>query len=255
MYAPGHPPTPPRRVPSRAWIVSMRVLFIALAVCSLGLLLWTPLLRLAIVRRRKTDWWLTGAGFLFVCVLLPILGRDGSDDPTGIDYVLIPLLLLVLAAAVGYYLVEDIRHYERLRRPAPVIGYGDPTVPGYGHPLMAPMGVPPVAPVSGAAATPVPAPFPAPVRHQQPAPTPVHPPRYQPQPPTASQPPVAPQGQPPVAPHPHAASAPAPGPAPRPSHPSQASDPSPPQQEPRRIDQVRAELDELSAYLRKEDGR
>ncbi|MFF3628425.1 hypothetical protein [Streptomyces sp. NPDC002164] len=249
MYAPGHPPAPPRRVPSRAWIVSMRVLFVALAVCSLGLLLWTPLLRLAIVRRRKTDWWLTGAGFLFVCVLLPILGRDGSDDPTGIDYVLIPLLLLVLAAAVGYYLAEDIRHYERLRRPAPVIGYGDPTVPGHGYPLMAPMGVPPVAPVlpaapaSGAAAPPVPAPAPFP--------TPVHPPRYQPQPPTASQPPVAP--------HPHIASAPppspAPGPAPRPSHPSQASDPSAPQQQPQRIDQVRAELDELSAYLRKEDGR
>ncbi|MEU3656370.1 hypothetical protein AB0E67_26900 [Streptomyces sp. NPDC032161] len=251
MYAPGHPPTPPRRVPSRAWIVSMRVLFIALAVCSLGLLLWTPLLRLAIVRRRKADWWLAGAGFLFVCVLLPILGRDGSDDPTGIDYVLIPLLLVVLAAAVGYYLVEDIRHYERLRRPAPVIGYGDPTVPGYGYPLMTPMAVPPAAPalpaapVSGAAATPAPAPapFPAPARHQQPVPTPVHPPHYQP--------------QPPVAPHPHVASGPAPvpGPAPRPSHPSQASDPSTPQQQPRRIDQVRAELDELSAYLRKEDGR
>ncbi|MFF3730220.1 hypothetical protein ACFYXM_07840 [Streptomyces sp. NPDC002476] len=252
MYAPGHPPTPPRRVPSRAWIVSMRVLFIALAVCSFGLLLWTPLLRLAIVRRRKIDWWLTGAGFLFVCVLLPILGRDGKDDPTGIDFVLIPLLLVVLAAAVGYYVVEDIRHYERLRRPGPVIGYGDPTVPGYGYPLMAPMGVPPVppaAPVSGVAAAPVPAPapFPAPVWHQQPAPTPVHPLRYQPQPPTASQPPAAP--------HPHVASAPAPGPAPRPSHPSQASDPSLPQQQPQRIDQVRAELDELSAYLREEDGR
>lgn len=253
MYAPGHLPTPPRRVPSRAWIVSMRVLFIVLAVCSFGLLLWTPLLRLAIVRRRRTDWWLTGAGFLFVCVLLPILGRDGDEDPAGIDYVLISLLLAVLAAAVGYYVVEDVRHYEQLTRPRPVIGYGDPTVPGYGYPPMRSMGVPPTAsvpptaPAPGAAVTPVPFPAPAP------APTPPQP--YQPQSPAAPRSPVVP--------HPHSASAAAPAPAPHPSrppHPSRTSEPSrpprpaPPQQS-QRIDQVRAELDELSAYLRKEEER
>lgn len=66
MYGPGHPPQPtpmpPRRLPSRAWMVSMRVLFVVLSVGSIGLLLWAPLLRLAIVRRRTSDWWLTGAG-------------------------------------------------------------------------------------------------------------------------------------------------------------------------------------------------
>lgn len=121
MYGPGHPPQPtpmpPRRLPSRAWIVSMRVLFVVLSVGSIGLLLWAPLLRLAIVRRRTSDWWLTGAGFVFVCVLLPIVGRDGSNaDANGIDFVLIPMLFLAMLAAPVYYLVADIRHYEQLEK-------------------------------------------------------------------------------------------------------------------------------------------
>lgn len=121
MYGPGHPPQPtpmpPRRLPSRAWIVSMRVLFVVLSVCSIGLLLWAPLLRLAIVRRRTSDWWLTGAGFVFICVLLPIIGRDGSNaDANGIDFVLIPMLFLAMLGAPVYYLVADIRHYEQLEK-------------------------------------------------------------------------------------------------------------------------------------------
>ncbi|WP_327367841.1 hypothetical protein [Streptomyces sp. NBC_01217] len=206
MSAPGHPPTPSRRVPSRAWIVSMRVLFVALSVCSLGLLLWSPLLRLAIVRRRTSDWWLTGAGFVFVCVLLPILGRDGSDDPTGIDNVLIPLLLLAMVGAPAYYLVADIRHYEQLTK-RNLMGGFQPPAPGYGYA--------PTAPMYGPAPMPVPAPAPMPV--PAPAPMPVQPPAVPPQ-----------QYQ-----------------QPRPQLRSQ----------PQRIDQVRAELDELSDYLRKEEGR
>ncbi|MGY4933844.1 hypothetical protein ACWD7T_22550, partial [Streptomyces sp. 900116325] len=107
MYGPGHPPQPtpmpPRRLPSRAWMVSMRVLFVVLSVGSIGLLLWAPLLRLAIVRRRTSDWWLTGAGFVFICVLLPIIGRDGSNaDANGIDFVLIPMLFLAMLGAPVY---------------------------------------------------------------------------------------------------------------------------------------------------------
>ncbi|MFE7353642.1 hypothetical protein ACFU8Q_10645 [Streptomyces sp. NPDC057543] len=210
MYAPGHPPTPPRRVPGRAWIVSMRVLFIVLSVGSLGLLLWSPLLRLAIVRRRASDWWLTGVGFVFVCVLLPILGRDGNDDPSGIDNVLIPLLLVMMVAAPAYYLVGDIRHYEQLTKRSVMGGYA----PGYGY----------------AATVPMPARAPA-----APLPTPM--------------PPAAPVQQPPAAP-------PQPHQQPRP-HPAAHSQPHPrsPHPQPQRIDQVRAELDELSDYLRKEENR
>ncbi|WP_326765983.1 hypothetical protein OG978_16675 [Streptomyces sp. NBC_01591] len=234
MYAPGHPPTPPRRVPSRAWIVSMRVLFVVLSVGSLGILLWSPLLRLAIVRRRVSDWWLTGAGFVFVCVLLPILGRDGSDEPTGIDNVLIPLLLVTMLGSLAYYLVGDIRHYERLTKQHAMGGYAA-VVPGHGYGY----GYAPTVPMRMPA--PAPAPMPPPAQ-QQPLPPPMQ--QVQPSPPSRpAQPPATPQQQ----------SQPSPQPQPQPqSQPHPSPHPHP---HPQRIDQVRAELDELSDYLRKEEGR
>ncbi|MCX4731630.1 hypothetical protein [Streptomyces sp. NBC_01363] len=231
MYAPGHPPTPPRRVPSRAWIVSMRVLFVVLLVGSLGLLLWSPLLRLAIVRRRASDWWLTGAGFVFVCVLLPILGRDGNDEPTGIDNVLIPLLLVVMLGSVAYYLVGDVRHYERLTKQHRMGGHAAAhPVPGYGYGYQ----YAPTAPMRMSAAAPAPTPTTAPGPAPTPAPVPS---------------PPMPAQQPPAAPQPQLQLQPQPSPQPQP-------DPAPhPHPRPHRIDQVRAELDELSDYLRKEEGR
>ncbi|MFC8263040.1 hypothetical protein [Streptomyces sp. NPDC057291] len=222
MYGPGHPPppptpTPPRRLPSRAWIVSMRVLFVVLSVGSIGLLLWAPLLRLAIVRRRTSDWWLTGAGFAFVCVLLPIIGRDGGNaDANGIDFVLIPMLLLAMLGAPVYYLVADIRHYEQLEKQPFVGGY---LPPGYGY-----------------STVPVQQPRPAQPQQHQPQSQQYQqhqPPRYQPAHPQPA--------------HPQPAH-------PQPAHP-QSSQPQPAPTPPHRIDQVRAELDELSDYLRKEEDR
>ncbi|WP_329451735.1 hypothetical protein OG894_25405 [Streptomyces sp. NBC_01724] len=222
MYGPGHPPQPtpmpPRRLPSRAWMVSMRVLFVVLSVGSIGLLLWAPLLRLAIVRRRTSDWWLTGAGFVFICVLLPIIGRDGSNaDANGIDFVLIPMLFLAMLGAPVYYLVADIRHYEQLEKQPFAGGY---LPPGYGYTTV-----------------PVQQPRPAQSQQYQQQPQQHQPPRYQPHSqgahPGSSQPqPAQPQPT-----------------QPRPAQ--RASAPTPPH----RIDQVRAELDELSDYLRKEEDR
>ncbi|MYY02545.1 hypothetical protein GT035_10050 [Streptomyces sp. SID4913] len=226
MYAPGQPPTAPRRVPGRAWIVSMRVLFTALSVLSMGLLLWTPLLRLAIVRRRAFDWWMTAAGFLFVCVLLPVLGRDGSDDATGIDYVLIPLLLLAMIGAPVHYLTADIRHYARLT------GKGGPALPhpapGYGYVTTVPVPTPAHG-LTGTTGTPRPYP---PHPQQQPVPLTLT---------RCPQPHDQPHPTPPPQQHP--------APRHQPQHQSQS------QPHPQRIDQVRAELDELSDYLRKEEGR
>lgn len=211
MYAPGQPPTAPRTVPSRAWIVSMRVLFSVLSVFSCGLLLWTPLLRLAIVRRRAFDWWTAGAGFVLVCVLLPIIGRDGSDtDAHGVDYVLIPLLLLAMVAAPTHFIVADIRHYARQNGMNGTM----PPMPGYPYAPTVPMQTPVRAPMQ-------------PTGQQPPAPQSYPPQPYQ-QPRPAPQPSTP---QPHQAPHAH------------------------PQPHPQRIDQVRAELDELSDYLRKEEGR
>ncbi|MFF2013501.1 hypothetical protein ACFVWY_31165 [Streptomyces sp. NPDC058195] len=225
MYAPAHPPTPPRRIPGRAWIVSMRVLFIVLTVGSVGLLLWTPLLRLAIVRRRAADWWLTGAGFVLVCVLLPVLGRDGGDEPTGIDNVLIPLLLLAMAGSIAYYLVGDIRHVDRLAKARAMPG----PPPGYAYAQTVP-------------ALPSPVPVPAPVHVPRPQPQPQQPPLppQHPRPYPQQQQQQQQQHQPQPQQPPHAQ----PQPQPQPQHPR-----------PQRIDQVRAELDELSDYLRKEEGR
>ncbi|MFJ5722143.1 hypothetical protein [Streptomyces sp. NPDC093149] len=232
MYAPGHPPTPPRRVPSRAWIVSVRVLFVVLTVCSFGMLLWSPLLRLAIVRRRTSDWWLTGAGFVFVLVSLMILGRDGSDEPVGIDNVLIPLLLLVMVAAVAYYLVGDIRHHEQLTERDLMGGYAPPA-PGYAYVTTLPMRTPAPGPVPTYAPAPTAAYAPAPAPTEAPAP--------------AATPTDAPAATPAKAPAP--AAAPTDAPAQRPPTPVRAP------HRHQRIDQVRAELDELSDYLRKEEGR
>ncbi|MCM2413654.1 hypothetical protein [Streptomyces sp. RKAG290] len=207
MYAPGYPPTAPHRVPSRAWIVSMRVLFCALSVFSIGMLLWAPLLRLAIVRRRVFDWWLTGGAFVAVLAILLVVGRD-DGDAHGIDFVLIPLLLLGMLAAPVHYLVADVRHYGRVTGQKTMGGYVPPApAPGYGYATTVP-------------STGQPGPGPQPVPPQQTFPQQTFPqPHYQqPQPP---------QQTPPPAQYP----------------------------QPQRIDQVRAELDELSDYLRKEEGR
>ncbi len=207
MYAPGYPPTAPPRVPGRAWIVSMRVLFCALSVFTIGILLWAPLLRLAIVRRRAFDWWLTGGAFVAVVTILMVIGRD-EGDAHGIDFVLIPLLFLGMLVAPVYYLVVDIRHYGQPRaKQHAMSGYVPPT-PGYGYPTTTPM-------------TGKPGPAPQPPHQQQTQPQQPFPqPQY---------------GQQPNPPH---------TPYPQQPHP-----------QPQRIDQVRAELDELSDYLRKEEGR
>lgn len=197
MYAPGLPPTAPRRVPGRAWIVSMRVLFPLLAVCSLGFLLWAPLLRLAFVRRRALDWWTAGAGFVFSCVAIGVLGRNEPDvEADSIDNAFIALQLLLLAAACAHYLVADIRFYARLAGKGPGLPHQGP---GYAYVTTVP--TPP---------------------YGQPQPYPPHPGQQQPHP----------------------------LPLTRCPQPEDAR-PAPPQ----RIDQVRAELDELSDYLRKEEGR
>ncbi|MFI6861194.1 hypothetical protein ACIBKZ_15035 [Streptomyces sp. NPDC050421] len=183
----------------------MRVLFTVLSVFSCGLLLWVPLLRLAIVRRRTVDWWLAGAGFALVCVLLPFPTDDARNG--GGDYVSTVLMVLAMLAALTHYLVADTRHYAQLMRENAT---GGPVPPTPGHAYAPTVPVP--EPVQSPGQPHAPQPYP-PQQYQQPRSTP---PTHQPQPPA--------------------------------QHPSAAP-------RPQRIDQVRAELDELSDYLRKEEGR
>ncbi|GGU94623.1 hypothetical protein GCM10010211_72160 [Streptomyces albospinus] len=209
MHGPVQAP-PPHRPPARGTVLTLRVVFVAATVLSLGFLAWAALLRAAIVQRGQQGWWVFGGGlalFLGSCVV--ITSYPATDWRTNAA---VGGLLLQIAGAVAYYLVVDIRA-------ARTSGYGAGARPtGYGtaapaHPAMPPAAAPP--------------PYGAP-----PAAAPADP--YA----------VTATGLPPYAP-------PAAHPAP-PPHAPYGTDRRP---RPQRIDRVRAELDELSDYLRKEEGR
>ncbi len=219
MYGPG--PAPPQsRRPSPATLVVLRVIFVLLSLFSIGFLGWAALLRVAAVTRKKSDWTLFWSGVAVVVVATIFLATDNTPDFSSWNGNLgMTMLLLSAVATTAYYLYADIRHYQAQpwQGPtgAPVHGYPQSA---YGHP------------------------------HTNPG--------HHPLPHTAPPP------------HPYAATRPVtdmrgvgiPGPAhtPPPAHPTgPAPTPyttpvpvAPPQHG--RIDQVRAELDELSDYLRRQ---
>jgi hypothetical protein len=199
-------------------IVTIRVVLIICSVFSCALLSCAPLLRVAYLRRGWYHWTAAGVSVPLTIGLFAVVGTQPEDsDATNIS--LSVLLALGVAVAV-YYLALDIRHYERQR--AWFVLYGERAGSG---PLPYPYGVPP-QPGSG---YPPPAGAPGgPVVHRAPTPPPF---------------PTRAPGR--IPPPPAQAPVPLPDDSTRPvpsDHP--------------RIDQVRAELDELSDLLRKEqDGR
>jgi hypothetical protein len=196
MQGPGYAPPRPQP-PSTGVLVVLRVIFVAVALLSIGFLAWVAPLRAAIVTRRRAEWLFFAGSVVVLCISFAFLSTDHTDDfstPNGNAGMII--LLLNAVACVAYYLYADIRHFTRLHR---VHAGHMPPAPGYAYPH-------PVPPF-GATSTP-----------------------GLPQPPYAPAPmPSASLPQPPV---------PAPPQRPAPSH----------------IDEVRAELDELSDFLRKHDG-
>ncbi|MFF5472855.1 hypothetical protein [Streptomyces achromogenes] len=228
----GQPVTQP---PHTAWLVCLRVLFVLAGILSLGFLSWAMPLRLAIVTRRSLDWGLFVAVLAADLLGVVLLGLEpGEEIHTTGGYVGLILVLGCLVGSIAYYLAADIQHFALRRQayaavsgvpaygyPAPAAAYGATTVP------TAPTAPPASGPAVPAAPAPaVPTAAPAPVPHRAPG---------------------APHTPPPV---PHTPSpvpyAPVPGPPPA------APLPRPPA--PARIEQVRAELDELSDYLRRQDG-
>lgn len=230
MYGPGITQPPPRPA-GRGAVVGLRVLFTALPVLSLAFLAWGSLLRLAIVGRKAQDWALMALDIVVTVVGYTLVGLAHDDTDTWQSNVGTLLILACMLGTPAYYLVVDLR--RRDRQPA---GYGMPTGYGTPHPYATgygPVGGPAHPPAQGMAAGPAQAGHHTPVpHHTSPYRQPV-----QGQAPMPRQGPVPPQ--PPVA---------APG-----SVPSQGAGAGGPQ--PPRINQVRAELDELSDYLRKEEGR
>ncbi|MFJ2742638.1 hypothetical protein ACIO3O_23565 [Streptomyces sp. NPDC087440] len=210
MHGPGL--TPPRSQPSTGALVTLRVVFVALAFVSCGLLSWATMLRVAVVRRRGVDWVLFGLSLALSAAIFITIGVTSNPDEnaplTALDWVCLLLMLVLAGGVTTYYLVADIKHFSQPAQ-APY-AWGTPGAVGPGHPT-------------------VPYGYPQQQRPTAAGPSYGYPPVQQPVQPPA-QPPVQPQPQPyqpPVQPQPQ------------------------PQPQPR-IHQVRAELDELSELLRKE---
>ncbi|MFF0076698.1 hypothetical protein [Streptomyces sp. NPDC005494] len=208
MHGYGYPPEQqPKRRPSSATLVTLRVVFVALTFLSCGLLAWAAMLRLAIVTRKPRDWWLLALVFALNVGLIVYLGTLPDDEEVMSDaqaLIMLTWMLVVFAGTVTYYLYAEIRHYGP---------YGGPQGVPYGY----------ATPHPGALASP------AAGYGQQTVPVP-----------------------PAVTPAPSYGYPPAPPQRPAATPPSDTPRPAGPQ----RLDQVRAELDELSDYLRKEgDGR
>ncbi|WP_031481397.1 hypothetical protein [Streptomyces bicolor] len=199
----GHGYTQPvKQPPPTGWLVFLRVFFVVISVLSFGLLMWTMMLRLAIVTRKALDWALFAASIVVEILGLYLMGSEPGDEIHTVGgWTGFALVLGGMVLSISYYLSADIRHFHQLR----FSGYPaqQPTPPAYGYPQAQ-------SPYS-AATVPQSPPIP---------PTPI------PSPPRDA------------APH---------SPVPPP--------PAPQRPAPARIDQVRAELDELSDYLRQHDGR
>ncbi|QEU93873.1 hypothetical protein [Streptomyces kanamyceticus] len=135
MQGHGYAPPPPPPPPSGGSPVTLRVLFVALAVVSCGMLAWAALLRLALVTRKAYDWVLFGLVVALDVLALALVGIDkGVEDFEGPGNTGMVILLCTMLAVVAYYLYADIRHFSRYRQRPPT-GYVPPQAqPGYGYP-------------------------------------------------------------------------------------------------------------------------
>lgn len=207
-------PQPAKPPPPTGALVLVRVLFVGISVFCIGFLAWTMLLRLAIVTRKSLDWGLFVAALAADILSVVLLGSEpGEDVHTAGGYLGITLLLGTLVASIAYYLAADIRHFQQLRYGGGYGGQQSPA-PAYGYP-------------QSSQSTPTPSPYTATTAPQH-------------TPPPMPHTPVPQQHTPPPVPH---------TPVPQPP----MNTPPPQRPAPARIDQVRAELDELSDYLRKHD--
>ncbi|WP_095757238.1 hypothetical protein [Streptomyces xinghaiensis] len=236
MYGPV--PVPPQpRPPDAGNVIALRVLFVAMTLILFGLLAWTAMLRIALLRRRASDWVLFGAVVALTITFFVVV--DAVPETDWRSDVAVLGLMAMAVAVVAHYLVADIQYH---RRPVAVSRPGGPGGPGpYGaaaHP----------AQTYAAGGVPTrPGGIPA---QQQPPGVPAygfpHTPAAGPAGPAGPASPTSPSGSatPPQGPPP---SGPGTG---EPYAPGTAG--SRPQ--PQRIHRVRAELDELSDLLRREEG-
>ncbi|MER7623645.1 hypothetical protein [Streptomyces sp. NPDC126503] len=123
MYGPPQPPPSPKG-PASGGLVALRVLFIALPLLSCGFLAWAPLLRLAVLTRRKLDWVLFGLTLAVAAGLFVFMGVTGEES-TDLEAVLgVGLIVTLAAGSVAYYVVGEIRHFDRAASGTPPYGAG-----------------------------------------------------------------------------------------------------------------------------------
>ncbi|WP_261989041.1 hypothetical protein, partial [Streptomyces sp. wa22] len=139
MHGYGYPPEQqPTRRPSSATLVTLRVVFVALALLSCGILAWAAMLRLAVVTRTQRDWWLFGLVLALNVGLLVYLGMLPEEDEVLTDgqaVVTLTWMLVVFVGTVTYYLYTEIRHFGPYGGPQGVPYAGPYAGPyGGGHP-------------------------------------------------------------------------------------------------------------------------
>lgn len=211
----GHGAAPPTR--RGATVITLRVLFAAVGVLTCGVFACVPLFRIALLRGRGYQWTVAWLSLPVSIACFMVIGVLPETDPR--TDVALGLVLLIGAASSAWFVTVDITYHNERRRAA---GYGGvPLSQAHtahsAHPGHSAYGFP--QSVSPYAQTHVPHTPAGPV----PTPMPLTPPAQH----AGPVPPVHSTPVPPT-------SGPHPGPA--------------------RIDQVRAELDELSDYLRRQDG-
>jgi hypothetical protein len=237
MYGPGLAPPPQRRRPSTAELVVLRVIFVALPILTIGMLCWAGQLRVAFLTRKKTDWALFWAEVAAVVGAIVLVGIDDEDITWRADLGVL-MLIAFMVAPTSYYLFAEMRHFDPRRYE--------------GLPATPPAGVSAAPPALGVPRTDYPPHsgygYPHHSGPSVPGPAPHSPPHLARQGPYATTSPM-PDGPGPVGGIPGPAHPPAPAPyaTPAPMAPAQSG-----QGAHGRIDQVRAELDELSDYLRRQ---
>lgn len=207
---------PPPR--SAGTVITLRVLFAAAGFLTCGLLACVPLFRVAVLRNRRIDWAAAWLSLPVSFICFAVVGSLPESDPR--TDVALATVMLLGAAAAAYFVVTDIRLPGTAQ---PSAGYAPPYAQTVGASYDPARGTGPY----------VPAPAPQPPFGQPPFQGP-------------------PLQRPPFQQTPFQTPAPQ---TPVPQSPA-TQPPAPQRPAPARIDQVRAELDELSDYLRKqEDGR
>lgn len=151
MHGPGYPPQHGHQ-PNTGAVVTLRVLFSLLPILTCGFLAWGSMLRLALVTRAARDWALLAVSFVLSVSWVVLIGLDPTPDTDGWqgNTGAFGTLITGLATCV-YFLVADIRHYEKRAAVPSAQWYppAQPARPAYGYPpaqAPAPAPLPPQVP-------------------------------------------------------------------------------------------------------------